>query len=104
MTKSMDKASSELFAQAIFGKSLGTATVEFVQTSGDGSKPQVYLIYKLSEAIVSSYSVSSGGDRPNESISINFTKISKQYNDFKEGKQVDKGNEKKWDLMANKTF
>lgn len=101
LTKTMDKASSDLFFQATCGKSLGEATIEFIQTAGD--QLQVYLIYKLTDALVSSYSASSGGERPTESFSLNFTKINMKYNKFS-GTDVEEGKEKKWDLMANKTF
>lgn len=101
LTKSTDIASSDLFFQSICGKSLGTATIEFIQTGGD--KLQKFLVYELTDAIVSSYSVSSGGERPNESVSLNFTKISMKYNQFS-GDTVAEGKPKKWDLMANKTF
>lgn len=101
MTKSTDIASGDLFYQAINGKSLGEATVEFIQTSGD--KLQTYLIIKMSDAIVSSYSMSSGGERPSESFALNYTKINYKYNQFS-GDKVKEGKEKKWDLMQNKTF
>ena len=34
-----------------------------------------YKVPSLTNALISGYSLSSGGDRPSESISINFTKI-----------------------------
>lgn len=103
LTKSTDIASTDLFAQAIYGKSLGKAEIHFIQTGGSGSESQVYLKYELEEAIVSGYSLSSGGERPSESISLNFTKISMQYDAFSGDKKTT-GTPKKWDLMANKTF
>ena len=103
LTKSTDIASSDLFAQATYGKGLGKAEIHFIQTGGQGNESQVYLIYELEEAIISSYSLSSGGDRPSESISINFTKIAMTYHAFS-GTTKTTGTPKKWDLMANKTF
>lgn len=100
-TKSTDIASSDLFMQAINGKSLGEATIEFIQTAAD--KLQTYLIIKLGDAIVSSYSMSSGGERPSESFSLNFTKINYKYNQFS-GDNVKEGKEKKWNLMENKVY
>lgn len=101
VTKSTDIASSELFMQAICGKSLGKATFHFIQTSGD--QLQNYLIYDLHDAIVSSYSLSSGGERPSESVALNYVKIEMTYNQFS-GKDVAEGKPKKWDLAANKMF
>ena len=101
-TKSTDIASSDLFIQAVCGSSLGKAEIHFVQTSGN-SGDQVYLKYELDQAIVSSYSISSSGERPSESFSLNFTKITKQYDAF-DGDKKKTGTPRKWDLMANKTF
>jgi type VI secretion system secreted protein Hcp len=101
ITKSTDIASSDLFFQAICGKSLGKATFEFIQTGGD--KLQTFLVYELTDPIVSGYSMSSGGERPSESLTLNFTKISMKYNQFS-GDTVAEGKPKNWDLMANKTF
>jgi type VI secretion system secreted protein Hcp len=103
ISKDTDIASADLFAQATFGKSLGKAEVHFIQTGGQGNESQVYLTYELEEAIVSSYSLTSGGERPAESISLNFTKISMQYDAFSGDKKTT-GTPKKWDLMANKTY
>ncbi|NNF06752.1 MAG: type VI secretion system tube protein Hcp [Candidatus Eisenbacteria bacterium] len=101
--KSTDMASSDLFLQAIAGQSLGKAEVHFIQTGGTEAKGQIYLIYELDEAIVSSYSISSGGERPSESFSINFVKISMQYNAF-DGKKITTGTPKKWDLKKNEVY
>lgn len=102
-SKSTDLSSADLFFQAICGKSLKKAHVHFFQTAGVDSAGQVYLKYELEEPIVSSYSISSGGERPAESVSVNFTKITKQYDDYS-GDSKKTGTPKKWDLMANKTF
>jgi len=103
MTKSTDIASADLFMQAICGKSLGKCTIHFIQTAGSDSKQQTYLTIELEEALVTAYSASSGGDRPSESVSVNFTKISYQYNAYS-GDKVTTGTAKKWDLKANATY
>lgn len=104
LTKSMDKASTELMMQAICGKSLGEATIHFIQTGGADAKGQHFYEIKLKEPIISSYSVSSGGDRPSESISISFKGIQVQYNTFKDGSVAEKGEQKGWDLAKNETL
>ncbi len=101
--KSTDVASSDLYFQAVAGKSLGKAEIHFIQTHGTDAKGQVYLIIELEEAIISSYSMSSGGERPSESFSINFTKISYQYNAYS-GDKVTTGTAKKWDVISNKSY
>ncbi|HTQ43580.1 MAG TPA: type VI secretion system tube protein Hcp [Polyangiaceae bacterium] len=101
-SRGSDKASPELFMQSIAGKSLGKAEVHFIQTGGVDKK-QVYLTYEFEEAIVTNYSISSGGDRPSESFSINFTKVSKQYDAWTGGK-VTKGTPQKWDLIKGAKY
>ncbi|WP_332876516.1 Hcp family type VI secretion system effector [Massilia sp. S19_KUP03_FR1] len=103
LTKSTDIASADLFMQAVCGKSLGKAEIHFLQTGGSDKKQQVYLKIELTDAIVSSYSASSGGDRPSESFSLNFTQISYQYDAFS-GDNIVTGTAKKWDLTKNATF
>lgn len=103
MSKSMDVASTELFMQASCGKSLGKAEIHFIQTGGTAAKGQTYCKIELDEALVSSYSASSGGDRPSESFSLNFTKISYQYDKFDGGKVVT-GTAKKWNLEKNEVW
>ncbi|HEY0061315.1 MAG TPA: type VI secretion system tube protein Hcp [Telluria sp.] len=103
LTKSTDIASSDLFMQAVCGKSLGKAEIHFVQTGGADKKQQVYLAIELTDAIVSSYSSNSGGERPTETISLNFTQISYKYDAFN-GDAITTGTAKKWDLAKNATF
>lgn len=100
-SRASDMASPELFYQACGGVSLGQCLVHILQVIDN--KPQVFVTIELEEAMLSSYSVSSGGDIPSESFSVNFTKISFQYDTF-DGKKVTTGTPKKWDLAANKTY
>ncbi len=103
LAKSTDIASTDLFFQATSGKSLGKAEIHLVQTVDAGKKAEPYMMIELEEALISSYSMSSGGDRPSESFSINFTKISYQYDDFSGAKKTT-GTPKKYDLMANQSY
>lgn len=103
LTKSTDVASADLFMQAVCGKGLGQAEIHFLQTGGADKKQQVYLKIDLADAIISQYSTSSGGDRPAESFTINFTKISYQYDAFS-GTKVTTGTPKKWDLIKNAVY
>ncbi len=74
ITKSIDKASPQLFKAAATGKHFNKATVEFVRKAGRGQ--QEYLEYKLTNVLVSSIQDgTSGGGRPTEQISFNFAKI-----------------------------
>jgi type VI secretion system secreted protein Hcp len=72
VTKQMDISSVPLFQEALTGKN---KNIEIFITENTDGKIRVYAQYKLDSSLVSSYSMSSGGDRPSESISINFEKI-----------------------------
>ncbi len=74
ITKTIDKASPQLFRAAATGKHFNKATVEFVRKAGRGQ--QEYLEYKLSQVLVSSIQDgTSGSGRPTEQVSFNFAKI-----------------------------
>ena len=77
ITKTMDISSPLLLKEALGGKAVDVK-LELTQTDNSG-KHVSYQKYVLSETLVSGYSVSSGGDRPSESISMNFTKIDSEY-------------------------
>lgn len=72
ITKVMDKSSPSLLTEALQGTGQ-TVTIDLVKNGQSG--PFTYAEYELSNALISGYSVSSGGDNPSESISISFTKI-----------------------------
>ena len=101
LSRASDMASPELFFQACGGVSLGVGTIHLLQVVSN--KPQVYVTVLLEDCMISNYSLSSGGENPSESFSINFTKISFQYDTF-DGKKVTTGTPKKWDLSKNVTY
>lgn len=72
VTKSMDKATFAFLQEALRGEGI-EATIHFTTT--DKGQLRTYAEYKLTNCMISGYSASSGGDRPTESISINFTKV-----------------------------
>lgn len=76
VTKSMDASSPSFFTEALTGNKGTEVKINLVST---GSPGRVFATYTLSDALVSSYSMSSGGDRPSESISINFSKVQFKY-------------------------
>jgi type VI secretion system secreted protein Hcp len=80
ITKLMDSTSPLLFQEALIGKA-SEAKIDLVETGHDQLNP--YLEITLTNAMISGYSVSSGGDRPSESISLNFTKIEYKYTQYK---------------------
>lgn len=73
VTKVYDKASSKLYEDAVAGSFDTKVEIKFTTTTKN--KVDTYLSYELSECGLSGYSLSSGGDNPSESLSLNFTKI-----------------------------
>lgn len=101
LSRAVDIASTNLFAQAIYGQKIGdTCTLDFIQTGGTGAEVQIYMQLILTNPIISAYSISSGGDRPSESISINFTKIIYKYTQFKQGGTPTPADPKGYDLTT----
>ncbi len=76
LTKNLDQASGGLLKEAFSGAGKAGAVISFVRTDGGGGV--TYLEITLTNVMVSGYSMSSGGDRPSESISLNFTKMRNQ--------------------------
>jgi type VI secretion system secreted protein Hcp len=80
VTKTFDIASPLILKESLGGKAV-EAKIELTQTDNSG-KHVAYQKYMLTGTLISGYSISSGGDRPSESISLNFTKIDSEYLDI----------------------
>jgi type VI secretion system secreted protein Hcp len=80
LTKIQDAGTIELLEAALHGEGV-KVIIDFVKT--DNKKLETYLSYTLEDVLISGYSVSSGGDRPSESLSLNFTKIECKYTPMK---------------------
>ena len=76
VTKYLDLASYRLFEEAVSGDGK-TVTIHFTKTNKD--QQDTYMEYILSNTLVSGFSTSSSGDRPVETVSLNFTKIEYNY-------------------------
>lgn len=76
ITKEMDVSSYKWLEEALTGEGV-TAKIDFCKT--DKGVLETYASYELTDCMVSGYSVSSGGDKPSESLSLNFTKIIYSY-------------------------
>lgn len=76
LTKSSDRSTPKLITEAASGQAGKTAKIHLVTTGSPGA---TYLEFTLSNVLISSYSIVSGGDRPAESITLNFTKIETKY-------------------------
>jgi type VI secretion system secreted protein Hcp len=72
VTKNNDISSTKLLNEAYQGTGQ-SVQIDFTRTSQ--GQQVVYLTYTLSDCMISGFSTSSGGDRPSESVSLNFTKV-----------------------------
>ncbi|MDE1566879.1 Hcp family type VI secretion system effector [Aquabacter sp. P-9] len=72
IVKMFDASSPKLFTEACTGNAGKVVKIDLVST---GSPGVTYVTYTLTNALISSYSVSTSGDRPTESVSISFTKL-----------------------------
>lgn len=72
VSKSSDVASAPLLNEALQGEGK-TVKIDFCKT--DKGVLEVYMTYTLTNTMISGYSISSGGDRASESLSLNFTKV-----------------------------
>jgi type VI secretion system secreted protein Hcp len=72
VTKTMDSSSPKLFTESATGTKGKKVEIHFISTGDPGL---TYAQYTLEDTLISGYSLSSGGDRPSESISLNFTKV-----------------------------
>jgi type VI secretion system secreted protein Hcp len=100
LTKVSDKVSIKLFEDALHGELDRKVEIAFLRT-GKGNKPAAYITMKLEGCGISGFSMSSGGDRPTESITLNFDKIEYNYDPISDdlsGKPI----KYSWDLAAAK--
>ncbi len=100
ITKWVDLASTEIFLATCNGKHFPEATL-VVRKAGE--TPLEYLIIKMTEVLVTSYSTggSGGEDRLTENVTLNFAKVQLSYKE-----QAPKGAQAKapsvsWDIAAN---
>jgi type VI secretion system secreted protein Hcp len=76
VTRLMDKYSPLLFQEAAIGKE---REMSVYLRDGNAKTVKTYMTYKFEGCMISGYSSSSGGDKPSESISVNFTKMTYKY-------------------------
>jgi type VI secretion system secreted protein Hcp len=72
VTKPSDVSSTALVEASLWGEGVDV-TIDFCKTDKD--KLEIYQYYKLWNAMVSSMSFTSGGDRTRETLALNFTKF-----------------------------
>jgi type VI secretion system secreted protein Hcp len=72
VSKDQDASTGPLLTAALQGEGV-TVIIDFVKTSS--GQLVKFMEYTLTNTMISGWSTSSGGDRPSESISLNFTKV-----------------------------
>jgi type VI secretion system secreted protein Hcp len=76
ITKDQDAASDGLLGEVFNGDGGGNgASVQIDMCRTQAGQLVVFQTFALSNVILSGYTTSSGGDRPTESLSLNFTKV-----------------------------
>ena len=78
-TKLTDTSSPKLALACCTGEHIKSAAIEFSQSTGDRL---VWMSYKFTDVMVSGFNISgapSGVDRPQESVSISFSKWEQKY-------------------------
>lgn len=100
-TKTIDKASPNLFIACCTGKHFDTAQITVRRA---GENPQEYLTYDLTEVYVSSFTTSGheGGNLAQEAGSLNFSKITMTYTPQNADGTPGAANPKTYDVKANK--
>ncbi len=99
VTKRMDKSSPKLFQDAVGGDLSTVVKFKFTTTTKD--KVDTFLEFELDNCGLSGYSVSSGGDMPSESLSLNFSKVIWSYSG-KDAKVSGSPEKVGWDLSQQK--
>ena len=100
VTKYFDNSSAKLYQDFVAG-SFDTK-VQIKMTTTTKTKVETFLTYELSDCGVSSYSQSSGGDAPTESLSLNFVKIMVTPTPLDKSGQIKKGDVVTYDLLEMK--
>lgn len=77
VTKTFDAFSPLALKEAVGGKG-SEVKIDMTRTDNSG-KHVAFQKYVLTDTMISGYSISSGGERPSESISLNFTKFDSEY-------------------------
>lgn len=101
VTKHFDTSSAKLYQDSVAGTF--DTKVEIKMTTTTKNKVETFLTYELKDCGVSSYSLSSGGDNPIESLSLNFTNIMVTPTPLDISGQIKKGDVVSYDLLGMKT-
>lgn len=105
LTKGFDNMSPALFSACTLGKTIAKVQIDLAGTAGDaGKSSMVYLTYELKNAVVTSHSISSGGDMPEEVIKLAYEEMSMSYKTPPKTAKNTDGSPvvQKWSVIENK--
>jgi len=100
VTKHFDKASAKLYQDSVAGTFDTKVVIKMNTTTKNAT--ETFLTFELTDCGVSSYSLSSGGDNPMESLSLNFLKIMVTPTPLDKSGQTKKGDIVTYDLLEMK--
>ncbi len=99
ITHTMDAASPNLALYCASGDHIKSGVLVNRKA---GKDQQEYLIFKLSDILITNVSDSAGGDVPHESVSLTYSKIEMEYKPQKADGSLDAGIKWGWDIKQNK--
>ncbi len=79
LTHATDTFSIALLKASLNGAGTATATLFFTNLTGAGGTLLDYLTVTLGQTFITQFSMSSGGDNPDESLSLNFATMTFRY-------------------------
>lgn len=101
LTKLADNSVAALFKEAVTGSAGQEATLTFVRTGTD--KVQEYMTYKLTNCIISSYTISATSDQePLETIALSYSAIEVSYKDHDASNKAGNTQRVRYDVKAAK--
>ena len=100
LTKVSDSSSTKLFKEACSGRTGKAASIHLVTT---GSPGETYIEYNLTNALIANYSVDTNGDRPLETIKLNFTKMEVKYTPYDDNHRPQSPMIASYDLATTKS-
>lgn len=96
ITKFLDAASPKLLLEAAQGQEGKTVSIHAV----DGGSDRKFVEYTLTNTLLSSYAVRTKGERPQETLSFNFTEIECKVTPYNEDNKPGSPVTVKYDLTA----
>lgn len=75
VSKPADSASQDLMREAMIGAIPGSNVSIHLVTTGRGNQAETFAVFDLEQCMISGFGFGSGGDRPLEELTLNFTKI-----------------------------